>query len=74
MFLYGRKQIIFGRLVEDVVDYLDRVDQAAGDHVESRIGLMVVDGDSGEADLAVPLEIFKRALPFVAVNPAGSHT
>ncbi len=70
MLFCDRKQIIFGSLVEDVVDHLYRVDESGGNDIERRIGLVVIDGHSGEADLAVALQIFKRPFPFIAVNPA----
>jgi hypothetical protein len=60
---------LLGRLVEDVVDHLHRVDDAGFDKLERRIGLMVVDRDSDGADFAAALQILERAAPLVAGNP-----
>src|SRR5437773_1664073 len=61
--LAGREELLFRRLVEDVVDDLRRVERARGHRPQRRGRVVVVHRDADEAHLARLLELMERLLP-----------
>src|SRR4051812_10849296 len=47
-----REQLVFGRLIEDVVDHLHAIDQPGGEAFQTVSGLMVIDRDADGAHFA----------------------
>ena len=70
--LDGRgEQFCFGRLIENVVDYLDGIHQAGFDQRDGGIRLMIVDRNAEVVNLARRFQVFDGALPFIAAQPIG---
>src|SRR5664280_711349 len=67
----GREELVLRRLVEDVVDDLDRVDEARPERAEDVGGLPPVDADPDVASEALPPQVGGRALPAGIVGPRG---
>jgi hypothetical protein len=65
----GREQLVLGRLVEDVVDDLDGVDQSRPERPQDVGRLPPVHRDPHEPDEAVPPEPLERSLPSGVVGP-----
>jgi hypothetical protein len=66
---HGGEEPLECRLVEDVVDHLHGVRDAALDDPERAVGLVVVDRDAEEADLALLLERLDCVLPVALAEP-----
>ena len=64
-----REQLVFGSLVEDVVDDLHAVDKAASQCPQNVRRLAPVHADAERAHELLPLEIVHRPLPAVIVRP-----
>ncbi len=67
--LTGRQQRVGRRLVEEVVDDLHAVHRAAAHECECVVGLVVVDGDPEQADLALLLQFRDRLQPVTTADP-----
>ena len=64
-----RKQVLLGRLIENIVDHLRGIDQAALDDLQGAVRLVVIDGNPDGLRFPGALEVFERALPLVAGDP-----
>src|SRR6516164_91896 len=64
-----RKELVLGRLVEDVVDDLHAVDEPSLQSLEHVRGLMALDGDAGKAHFSRELQLSYRLLPFGLISP-----
>ena len=64
-----REEIGLRGLIENVVDYLDGIDETGLYDFERRVWLVVVDGYTHETDFAGFLDVFEASLPFVFVYP-----
>ena len=69
VFQAGIEKLALGRLVEDVVDDLHGVYESGFDDAEGSFRLVVVDGDTYEADFTGSLQVFEGAAPFIAFQP-----
>ena len=72
--LAGREEVIFGVLIEDVVDHLDDID-LSGSHGPESIGrLVVVDGNADMADLSLGLQRADASYHSATSVQSSSHT
>jgi hypothetical protein len=64
-----REQLVFRILVEDVVNDLNTVDQAAAQSREDVRRFPTVDADSEAFDKALPFQVVDRSLPAFVAHP-----
>src|SRR5687767_2718526 len=61
--------MIFRRLIENIVDNLDRINEVCLECIQRVVGLPSVNTDPEKPDLAIVLQFFKCFFPLISIRP-----